>query len=199
MGLGDEAVFTIPLPPLFIDACRVANKRTRYHIANLVYAITPFMINNRPSKSYPIVESFFTSLRQSSEGHLPIGAAGFCWGGKHTVLLAHGATTTMDGEKKNLIDAGFTGHPSLLAIPEDIDKITVPVSFALAELDNSVKADKIEEVKKVMEGKEGEVKVYLGAGHGFCVRADMAVEDSGRQAVESEEQAVDFFNKRFAS
>lgn len=157
------------------------------------------MFQNRPAKSYPIVESFFTSLRQSSEGHLPIGAAGFCWGGKHTVLLAHGATTTMDGEKKNLIDAGFTGHPSLLAIPEDIEKITIPVSFALAELDHNVKADRIVEVKKVMEGKEGEVKVYLGAGHGFCVRADMEVEDSGRQAVESEEQAVDFFNKRFSS
>ncbi|KAL4784830.1 dienelactone hydrolase [Aspergillus varians] len=169
-----------------------------YYIASLLYVMVPFLIANRPAKSYPIVESFFASVRQSEEGHLPIGAAGFCWGGKHTVILAHGASTTVNGTRKNLIDVGFIGHPSMLAIPGDIEKITVPVSFALGELDSNLKEQQIKDVKKVMEEKEGEVKVYVAAGHGFCVRADLAVEDSRRQAAEAEEQAVAFFNRYFA-
>ncbi|KAL4913249.1 hypothetical protein BDW62DRAFT_205764 [Aspergillus aurantiobrunneus] len=172
------------------------------HIVTLLYGIVPFFLANRPPKSWPIVESFFSALRQSAEGQaLPIGAAGFCWGGKHTVLLAHGAsTTTTGGAEKNLIDAGFTGYPSLLEIPTDMKKITIPMSFALAELDSGLKGKAIEEVKRAMEGKEdGEVRVYIGAGHGFCARADAAVEGSGRQAVEAEEQAVEFFRKYFAA
>ncbi|RDW81333.1 dienelactone hydrolase family protein [Aspergillus mulundensis] len=173
-----------------------------YHIACALYVMPTFMIRNRPAKSYPLVESFFVSLRQSPEGQrLPIGAAGFCWGGKHTLLLSHGASTTINGAKRNLIDAGFTGHPSMLALPGDIEKMVIPVSFALAELDSSLKGEQIEMIKRFVEEKEevgGEVKVYVGAGHGFCVRADVAVEKSYRQAAESEEQAVEFFRKQFA-
>ncbi|KAL4928833.1 dienelactone hydrolase family protein [Aspergillus undulatus] len=181
-----------------------------YHIATLLFGVAPFMITNRPSKSYPLVESFFRSIRHSPEGDLPLGAAGFCWGGKHTILLAHGASTTVtngrtgEEENKNLIDAGFTGHPSMLSLPGDIEKIAIPVSFALAELDAILKGREIEVVQKVMASKEegvgggGEVKVYLGAGHGFCVRADTAVEDSARQCGEAEEQAVEFFRRWFA-
>ncbi|KAL3473574.1 dienelactone hydrolase family protein [Aspergillus californicus] len=170
-----------------------------YHIALALYALPPFLFNNRLGKSYPIVESFFSAVRHAERADLPIGGAGFCWGGKHTVLMAHGASTTVNGVEKPLIDAGFTGHPSLLSIPDDIEKIVRPVSFALAELDTNVKAEQIKTIQKIVEGKEigGEVKVYLGAGHGFCVRADTAVEDSNRQAKESEEQAVEFFRRCF--
>ncbi|KAL4996925.1 dienelactone hydrolase [Aspergillus recurvatus] len=179
-----------------------------YHIATALYTFLPFLIANRPAKSYPIVESFFASVRQSPEGQKhPIGAAGFCWGGKHTVLLAHGASTTVIANdnsgkvKRTLIDAGFTGHPSMLSLPGDIEKITIPVSFALGDLDSYLKEEQIGFIKKIVEEKEevgGEVRVYVGAGHGFCVRADTAVEKSDRQAGEAEEQAVEFFRKRFA-
>ncbi|KAL4950433.1 hypothetical protein BDW69DRAFT_187370 [Aspergillus filifer] len=173
-----------------------------YHIVSLLYGAGGFVIKNRPAKSYPIVESFFKSIRHSEEGHLPLGAAGFCWGGKHTVLLAHGANTTLgNGERKNLIDAGFTGHPSMLSLPGDIEKIVLPVSFALAEFDMQLGEAKRGVLKGVMEGIEekvgGEVKVYLGAGHGFCIRADTSVEDSARQCGEAEVQAVGFFRRYF--
>ncbi|KAL4902277.1 hypothetical protein BDW74DRAFT_186993 [Aspergillus multicolor] len=172
-----------------------------YHLTCALYAMPPWLLHNRPSKSYPIVESFFVSLRQSEEGQRHhIGAAGFCWGGKHTVLLAHGASTTVNGTKRRLIDAGFTGHPSLLTLPGDIEKMVIPVSFALGDQDSNLKGEKIELIKKIVEEKEevgGEVKVYVGAGHGFCVRADFEVKESYRQAAESEEQAIEFFRKRF--
>ncbi|KAL2814263.1 Alpha/Beta hydrolase protein [Aspergillus granulosus] len=173
-----------------------------YYIISTLFGVIPFIARNYPGKSYPIVESFFTSLRQSCGPKAPIGAAGFCWGGKHTVLLAHGASTTINGLDVPLINAGFTGHPSLLSIPADIEKIVVPVSFALGDLDHILKGKSIAIVKRVVEAKEdgaGEVRVYVGAGHGFCVRADTTNKDSSRQAEEAEEQAVGFFQRIFAS
>ncbi|KAL4885515.1 dienelactone hydrolase [Aspergillus karnatakaensis] len=170
-----------------------------YHIASAATALVPFILTNRPAKSYPIVSAFFEALRKSPEGsNLPVGAAGFCWGGKHTLLLARGDSITVNGAKKALIDAGFTGHPSLLEIPGDIEQTTLPVSYALGDLDNNLKGKQIEALQRVVEGKEDdEVKVYVGAGHGFCVRADTNAEESGRQAVEAEDQAVEFFRKWF--
>jgi dienelactone hydrolase len=171
-----------------------------YHIASVLSGFIPFIARNYPGKSYPVVESFFSAMRFSTDAKTPIGAAGFCWGGKHTVLLAHGASTDVNGVSTRLIDAGFTGHPSFLSVPGDIEKLVVPVSFALGELDSVLKGENVGVVKRVVEEKEevgGEVKVYLGAGHGFCVRADTAVGDSSRQAEEAEEQAVAFFQRVF--
>jgi dienelactone hydrolase len=155
------------------------------------------MYFNRFGISWPIVKSFFAAVRQNEGAQLPIGAAGFCWGGKHTVNLAHGAE--VDG--KPLINAGFTGHPSLLSIPREIEKIKIPVSFALAELDVIVKKPQIEQIKNIMESEDkvGEVKVYYGAGHGFCVRADHLVKDAEQKATEAEDQALDWFNRHFAN
>jgi dienelactone hydrolase len=159
------------------------------------------MIRNRVSKSWPIVEGFFKSIRENEGAHLPIGAAGFCWGGKHTVILAHGLSTTID--KKPLIDAAFTGHPSMLSFPGDIDKIQIPTSFALAESDFVVDVAKIEVIQNVIEKQpeevKGESKVYPATGHGFCVRADHVAKDNAEQAAaEAEDQAVSWFLKWFA-
>lgn len=162
-----------------------------------MYAMVPFFYFNSFGKSWPIVKSFFAAVRQNEGAQLPVGAAGFCWGGKHTVILAHGAE--VDG--KPLINAGFTGHPSLLSIPGDIEKIKIPVSFALGELDMVVKKPQIEQIKSIMESKDGlgEVKVYYGAGHGFCVRADHVLKDAEQAATEAEDQALDWFNRQFAN
>ncbi|GIK03485.1 hypothetical protein Aspvir_007557 [Aspergillus viridinutans] len=168
-----------------------------YHIVRAMYAMLPFMYFNRFSRSWPIVKSFFAAVRQDEGAQLPIGAAGFCWGGKHTVNLAHGAEV----DSKPLINAGFTGHPSLLSIPGEIEKIKIPVSFALGELDMVVKKPQIEQIKNIMESKDGvgEVKVYYGASHGFCVRADHVLKDAEQQATEAEDQALDWFNRHFAN
>ncbi len=75
--------------------------------------LCPLHYIHNPGKSYPKVKSWFEQLRKAEGDTLPIGAAGFCWGGKHTVLLAAGER--IDG--KLLIDAGFTAHPSMLKCP----------------------------------------------------------------------------------
>jgi dienelactone hydrolase len=156
------------------------------------------MILNPFGKSWSIVKSFFTAVRENEGAHLPIGAAGFCWGGKHTVHLAHGHQTA-DG--KPLIDAGFTGHPSNLVIPDEVAKIKKPISIAVGHKDMALKPSQIEEIKKVVEEKpdeeKGEVKIYYGANHGFCVRADLMSKDSEQQATEAEDQCISWFNQHF--
>ncbi|KAK2762751.1 hypothetical protein FQN54_000925 [Arachnomyces sp. PD_36] len=172
-----------------------------YYVMKMLYGLGPFAFYNTVGRSWPRVESFFAGVRSDEGSKLPIGAVGFCWGGKHTMLLAHGYTTA-DG-KQPLIDAGFTAHPSMLAIPGDIEKVTKPVSVAIGDNDFNVKMPDVEKMRNILESKAGaacgEVKIFHGAGHGFAVRADHVLEDSARQATEAEEQALDWFRRQFST
>jgi dienelactone hydrolase len=144
-----------------------------------------------------VIKDFITALRLDEGATLPIGVAGFCWGGKYVVNLAHG-TKTPDGQN-NLIDAGFTAHPSLLKIPDEVEKIVLPVSFALPENDRAVKEPQIKQIQDIIasqpEAYQGEARVYYGAGHGFAVRADHTTKKVEERADEAEEQALTWFNR----
>ncbi|KAG8157629.1 hypothetical protein KVR01_012671 [Diaporthe batatas] len=170
-----------------------------YHIFWTMWGIIPWMLRNRPGKSFPIVKKFFEDLRRETGPATPVGAAGFCWGGKHVVLLADAQHKTDDG--RPLYDAGFTGHPSFLEVPKDLERIAVPISFAVPEYDNQLKVPRDTDVlSRIMEGRpeatKGEVKVYEKVGHGFCVRADMKVDDVAKSAAEAEDQAIAWFNAK---
>ena len=159
--------------------------------------IIPFKYHNSFETAWPIVRDFFKSVRENEGSELPIYAAGFCWGGKHTVNLGFGDDTASNG--KSLLNAGFTGHPSNLEIPSDIEKIVIPTSFALGDKDMVVKPSQIKHIQQVFENEakstKGEVRVYEGAGHGFCVRASLIVGDASKQADEAEDQALAWFER----
>jgi dienelactone hydrolase len=171
-----------------------------YQVCTVLMAVIPFMNANKFPKSWPKVTSWLEALRNSPEAHLPIGAAGFCWGGKHTINLCHGIKTPRD---HNLIDVGFTAHPSNLSIPEEIEKVRLPLAIAHAEKDMSLKMAQYEIIKETLEklrkeeGVESECVVYEGATHGFSVRADES-KDEAKQAAEAEEQAIKWFQTQFA-
>ncbi|KUI69748.1 Protein AIM2 [Cytospora mali] len=171
-----------------------------HHFFWAMYGLIPWIIRNRPGKSFPIVKAFFEALRKEVGPSTPIGAAGFCWGGKHVVLLADPEHRVDD---KPMYDAGFTGHPSFLEVPKDIQKIAIPISFAVPEKDNQISVPKDTDViSKIMEDKKeserGEVRVYQGCGHGFCVRADPTAEDGllAIRATEAEGQAIEWFHAK---
>lgn len=176
---------------------KATNSSYRYHLASMLTRMLPFMYYNTFGVSWPIVRDFFKSVRENEGADLPIYGAGFCWGGKHIVNLAAGADMALNG--KPLLNAGFTGHPSLLEIPSEIEKIQIPVSFALGDKDIVLKTLHIERIRQVFASEsgtgKGEVVVYEGAGHGFCVRADFVLEDASRQADEAENQALAWFGK----
>ncbi|KAF2137395.1 uncharacterized protein K452DRAFT_321814 [Aplosporella prunicola CBS 121167] len=169
-----------------------------FYLARLIYGGLPFMMHSKFPKTWPTVKAFMTAVRENEGASLPIGAAGFCWGGKHTAHLAHGHEAA---NGKPLIDAAFTGHPSRLQIPEELENVRIPMSFAVGDKDHALKPPQVQQIRDVIEGKpegeRGEVRTYLGASHGFCVRADLVLLDAERQATEAEEQALAWFGTHF--
>ncbi|KAI1125587.1 Alpha/Beta hydrolase protein [Nemania abortiva] len=169
-----------------------------YHIISLLFSALPAVFLNRPGKTFPVVKSFMEKLRQNEAAHLPVAVTGYCWGGKHVVLLAEGLK--IDG--KPLIDVGFTAHPSFLKLFDDIEKMTVPVSFAIGDTDNQVSAEQGVQLEKIVrskpDGQKGEYRMYPGYGHGFACRVDVTNGDP-KGAVEAEEQALEWIEKHFES
>ncbi|KAI0912615.1 Alpha/Beta hydrolase protein [Ustulina deusta] len=167
-----------------------------YHFLSIIRYGLPAIILTRPGKTIPIVKSFMESLRRNEAAHLPTGITGYCWGGKHVVSLAEGFT--VDG--KPLIDAGFTAHPSFLTLFDDIEKMTIPVSFAVGDKDNMVSPEQAKQLEKIVlekpDGQKGECRVYPGYGHGFACRVDV-LNDDPKGAAEAEDQAIAWFEKHF--
>jgi dienelactone hydrolase len=170
-------------------------------IPQVAYGFVPFLIKNRLSVTLPIVKSFLAQIRadEAVKG-LPLGVAGFCWGGKHTVLLANPAEHNIDGDKgKPYVDAGFTGHPSMLTVPDDVEKMTLPVAFAIGDADPMITPDVAAKIKAIVEAKpesqKGELVNYPKCGHGFCVRADPG--DVDQRAAEAEDQCIAWFKSHF--
>jgi len=173
-----------------------------YYISQMLYGGLPFLYYNRPSASFPHVKAFVTKLRESQdpkEKDIPVGAAGFCWGGKHTTLLAQEGSVTSTG--KPLVDAVFTGHPSSLSLPADIDLVNKPYSVAIGDKDPVLSMKEVEQLKEIFAKKTTptELEVYPGASHGFCVRADPGGEKTLEHSLKAEDQAVKWFQTHLTS
>ncbi|OAA59900.1 stomatin family protein [Niveomyces insectorum RCEF 264] len=176
------------------------------NLGRVITGFVPFLYHNRIGKSYPRVEAFFRALRTVEGPATRIGAAGFCWGGKHALLMSHGVAVGGDGDTKTqaLIDAAFVGHPSFVALPADVEPatVTVPVAFAIGSLDPTLSAAQVAEIQaavtKQPDAARGEVRIYDGCGHGFCVRADSSLNDVSKQAAAAEDQCIAWFNKHFS-
>lgn len=164
-----------------------------------MWSFIPFLIRNRTSVSYPRVRSFLEAIRTNEGAKLPVGVAGFCWGGLHTFKLAQNEKAS---NGKPLLDAGFTAHPSSLTIPQDAEKITKPIAVAIGDQDFVLPMNQVDQMKqtwaKMQDNVDTEIRVYPGAGHGFSIRADPNSKDETKQSVEAEEQAISWFQKQFS-
>lgn len=157
----------------------------------------------RASICKPRIFSFFSSLRSSTS--LPIGAAGFCWGGKYVTLLCQDTERSSSG--KTLLDCGFTAHPSQLVLPMDIEAVKMPLCISSGSMDFLLKPEGYEMIKEIFARKEGELNaegkrgamfemnVVDGAKHGFAIRGNPGDEDEKRRGQMAEDQAVDFFGR----
>lgn len=88
-----------------------------------------------------------------------------------------------------------------MSLPADINSLTLPVAFALADQDSNLSVEKAEQIKTIVEAKpesaRGEVKIYPNCSHGFCVRADQKFDDVVKQADEATDQCIAWFNAHF--
>jgi dienelactone hydrolase len=161
-------------------------------LLRVIGAAIPFLFYNGESVIKPKVFKFHESLRSDPETKsLKIGSAGFCWGGKYTIHLA---------QEPNLIDVGFTAHPSKMKFPEDWDNVKMPLSIAIGDVDMGIKIDMAKDIKTLLEGEskqsgQNEVVIYPGAKHGFAVRADPKDDGQTKSAGEALKQAINWFTK----
>lgn len=59
----------------------------------------------------------------------------------------------------------------------------------------------LKDIERILNGKQDvdtEVVLYDGAGHGFAVRGDWDNEKQSQQALDAEDQAINFFKRAFA-
>ncbi|KAI9880802.1 MAG: hypothetical protein M1830_000238 [Pleopsidium flavum] len=167
-------------------------------LAHAISAFVPFLFFNRLAVTKPRVYKFFHGLRANEAASLPVGAAGFCWGGKFVFLLCSDSEKAANG--KSLIDCGFTAHPSNLAIPADAHDVTLPLSLAVGDVDIAMPLAQVQQAKDILEekGKDThEVVIIPGARHGFAIRAHPDDEKAVEQGKQAEEQAVNWFTKWF--
>ncbi|KAI9737811.1 MAG: hypothetical protein M1834_009180 [Cirrosporium novae-zelandiae] len=103
----------------------------------------------------PRVRSFFTALRNNEAANLPLGVAGYCWGGKPSVHLARGEILA---NGKLTVDAVFVAHRGDLDIPNEINKIAKPFAMAIRDSDIALNLEGVNKIKVVLEGKKKDVE-----------------------------------------
>ncbi|KAH8711981.1 dienelactone hydrolase [Phaeosphaeriaceae sp. PMI808] len=176
-----------------------------------LYHVIPWMLRCKPAKTEAGVIKYFKALRTSpppfQTKDLKIGAAGFCWGGKHTVTLAkddpkHRVTRhssqTLSSVPEPLIDAAFVAHPTFIKVPDDIEPIKIPISWSVGEEDLQMKGPDVQKMKAILESKkdaEHDVQIIPGAKHGFAIRNHLDDEEEMAAAERAEEQAVSWFSR----
>ncbi|KAJ8090201.1 hypothetical protein PM082_018791 [Marasmius tenuissimus] len=107
-----------------------------------------------------------------ADGVEVFGATGYCWGGRATFDLAF----------ENTIKVSAVSHPSLLKIPEDLEKYLsvskAPLLINSCTVDAQFPPEAQAKADEVLgNGKFGpgyKREYFEGCDHGFAVRGDMS-------------------------
>ncbi|SPJ87164.1 uncharacterized protein FTOL_12189 [Fusarium torulosum] len=200
---------------LNLKQSRVQDNESQARLQRAIYTFQvlslaiPWMNRTKTSFTYPRVVSFVQALRTSPPtfptNNLKVGVAGFCWGGKHAVLLSQDDAFTRvqrhesqikSTDLEPLIDCAFITHPSNLEVPDDIEAIMVPISVAVSDNYMVLKAAPAKQMKHILEAESGhKVTILPGAKHGFAIRTHPDDKYEMECAEKAEIQAIKWFTK----
>jgi len=133
------------------------------------FDINAWFVNHTTDKTRPPLDKVLEALK--AEGVTSLAATGYCFGGRYVFDLAF----------ENIIKVAIVSHPSLLKVPEDLEKYfatsKVPLLINSCTIDqqfpleSSAKADEIFGDGKFVPGYKREY--FEGCTHGFAVRGDL--------------------------
>ncbi|KAL8709717.1 MAG: hypothetical protein Q9225_007407 [Loekoesia sp. 1 TL-2023] len=153
----------------------------------------PWLVKHHQGVSKPLIDGFINTLRMTP-GTNKIGAVGFCWGGRYAILQAHGKTEGSVGG----VDAAFAAHPSLVAVPEDLDPVSKPLSLALGTKDSYLNEETRGKFIDLLSKKtevEHEIRLYEDQVHGFALRSDWSSEKDKEAMDEATRQGIEWMSK----
>jgi len=144
------------------------------------------------------MKRWLNDFRCNEAKDMKVGFIGFCWGGYAATKLAHGDTAD---NGKTLIDAAFTAHPSALEIPPDMERIKLPYSVSVGDVDFALPKQEVDKMIAALDDLKDvptEVVVIPDAKHGFAVRFDPSNKAALAMADKAENQMVAWFAKYLA-
>jgi dienelactone hydrolase len=150
--------------------------------------LPPWLIKHREGVTLPLLQQFLSAV-QTNPSTGKVGTLGFCWGVRYAVLTAHGD-----------VDAAVACHPSLLAIPGDLEKITKPVSLAVGTEDSLLDLQCQEDPGRSGEtGPCAPLDSHL-RGSSAWIRATQRLGQRERQKAtdDAEKQGIAWFEKYLA-
>ncbi|KAJ3391106.1 suppressor of glycerol defect [Entophlyctis sp. JEL0112] len=148
-----------------------------------------FLLKNSDKKGCTIIGDVISELK-TSHGIQKVALMGYCWGGNIGIKLA---------QTPGVVDVVASAHPGgSLKIPQDIDAISTPIYFALAEVDNQLGPKEIEAIRKSMSSKPdlvSKVDFFDGVAHGFAVRGSRKDPHVNAQRDKAFDETIAFFKR----
>ncbi|KAM0752958.1 alpha/beta-hydrolase [Meredithblackwellia eburnea MCA 4105] len=132
------------------------------------FSLPEWFKTHGPTDTRPPLDLVIEGLKK--EGVTDFGATGYCFGARYVVDLAY----------DNVIKAGVVAHPSLLVIPDDLQKIKdtvkIPILWNIAEKDYNFSPKVADEADKILGESPLYKRIdYPETEHGFAVRGDLSI------------------------
>ncbi|EJD07441.1 alpha/beta-hydrolase [Fomitiporia mediterranea MF3/22] len=147
--------------------------------------------NHGPEQTRPSLDKVIAGLKE--RGIKEFGATGYCFGARYVFDLAF----------DNGIKVGVVSHPSLLKVPEDLEKFKatgVPLLINSCEVDQMYPPESQKIGDDILGGGKTETEKYkreyfAGCVHGFAVRGDLSKPEVKAGKEGSFLNAIQWFHK----
>jgi len=173
----------------------VAGKDT----ASAMALFGPWSLKHRDAVVRPLINGFVDYIKTNPQTvgtpKGKIGAVGFCWGGRHAVLLANGSAD-------HWVDAVVALHPSGISVPSELEPVTKPTAILAGEIDTMFDAKAATQVKELFQEKAPSVpthvEIFPEMVHGWSNRGDMTNQKTKEGKEKAHEVSLHWFEKYLA-